>query len=169
MLYDRWWKRPGITCFRDDKGKEGKANALGVDNIGGVFVVLLGGLAVAIIIAIIEFCVNSRKNAQNQRVSALKKWFLTFSFGSVQEFAYITHSLLTYWVNIENSDAFKRRTDTRMIQRVQSVRWVVIELVVVNDRDRGSQSDWRPLSECVMTLELFRCQSVPYLASHPFS
>ena len=52
MLYDRWWKRPGITCSRDDKSKEGKANALGVDNIGGVFVVLLGGLAVAILTAI---------------------------------------------------------------------------------------------------------------------
>jgi ionotropic kainate glutamate receptor 2 len=68
MLYDRWWKRPGITCSRDDKSKEGKANALGVDNIGGVFVVLLGGLAVAILTAIIEFCINSKKNAQNQRV-----------------------------------------------------------------------------------------------------
>jgi ionotropic kainate glutamate receptor 2 len=68
MLYDRWWKRPGITCSRDDKSKEGKANALGVDNIGGVFVVLLGGLAVAILTAIIEFCIKSKKNAQNQRV-----------------------------------------------------------------------------------------------------
>lgn len=68
MLYDRWWKRPGITCSRDDKSKEGKANALGVDNIGGVFVVLLGGLAVAILTAIIEFCISSKKNAQNQRV-----------------------------------------------------------------------------------------------------
>ena len=76
MLYDRWWKRPGISCVRDDKGKEGKANALGVDNIGGVFVVLLGGLAIAIVIAIIEFCVNSRKNAQNQRVSERSKCFL---------------------------------------------------------------------------------------------
>lgn len=68
MLYDRWWKRPGITCSRDDKSKEGKANALGVDNIGGVFVVLLGGLAVAIVTAIFEFCINSKRNAQNLRV-----------------------------------------------------------------------------------------------------
>ncbi|XP_017488759.1 PREDICTED: glutamate receptor ionotropic, kainate 2-like, partial [Rhagoletis zephyria] len=69
MLYDRWWKRPGITCSRDDKSKEGKANALGVENIGGVFVVLLGGLAVAIVVAFIEFCINSKKNAQNLRQS----------------------------------------------------------------------------------------------------
>ena len=69
MLYDRWWKRPGIKCSRDDKSKEGKANALGIENIGGVFVVLLGGLAVAIVTALIEFCVHSKKNAQNLRVS----------------------------------------------------------------------------------------------------
>lgn len=69
MLYDRWWKRPGIKCSRDDKSKEGKANALGIENIGGVFVVLLGGLAVAIVTAFIEFCVHSKKNAQNLRVS----------------------------------------------------------------------------------------------------
>ena len=69
MLYNKWWKNAGITCSRDDKSKEGKANALGVDNIGGVFVVLLAGLAVAIITAIIEFCVNSRENAHSQRVT----------------------------------------------------------------------------------------------------
>jgi glutamate receptor, ionotropic, invertebrate len=34
MLYDKWWKNPGDTCTRNDKGKESKANALGVDNIG---------------------------------------------------------------------------------------------------------------------------------------
>nr|KAF7419983.1 hypothetical protein H0235_010280 [Vespula pensylvanica] len=34
MLYDKWWKSPGDTCMRTEKGKESKANALGVDNIG---------------------------------------------------------------------------------------------------------------------------------------
>jgi glutamate receptor, ionotropic, invertebrate len=42
---------------------------LGVDNIGGVFVVLLCGLAFAILVAILEFCWNSKKNAQNERQS----------------------------------------------------------------------------------------------------
>lgn len=62
-LYDHWWKSKGDTCMRTDKGKESKANALGVDNIGGVFVVLLCGLAFAVLIAIFEFCYNSKKNA----------------------------------------------------------------------------------------------------------
>ncbi|KAL1436208.1 hypothetical protein MTO96_010945 [Rhipicephalus appendiculatus] len=69
MLYNKWWKSPGLTCNRDDKNKEGKANALGLANIGGVFVVLLCGLAVAILTAIMEFCINSRKHAQTDRQS----------------------------------------------------------------------------------------------------
>lgn len=35
---------------------------------GGVFVVLLCGLALAILVAILEFCWNSKKNAQSDRV-----------------------------------------------------------------------------------------------------
>lgn len=63
MLYDKWWKNPGDTCIRTDKSKESKANALGVDNIGGVFVVLLGGLAFAVFIAIVEFCHNAKRQS----------------------------------------------------------------------------------------------------------
>ncbi|XP_050735259.1 glutamate receptor ionotropic, kainate 2-like isoform X6 [Eriocheir sinensis] len=69
MLYNRWWKNTGNTCNREDSNKENKASALGVDNIGGVFVVLLCGLAFAVLIAILEFCWNAKKNAQNDRQS----------------------------------------------------------------------------------------------------
>lgn len=34
ILYDKWWKNTGDVCNRDDKSKESKANALGVENIG---------------------------------------------------------------------------------------------------------------------------------------
>lgn len=34
ILYDKWWKNTGDVCSRDDKNKESKANALGVENIG---------------------------------------------------------------------------------------------------------------------------------------
>ncbi|KAI5732447.1 hypothetical protein M8J76_000300 [Diaphorina citri] len=49
MLYDKWWKNTGDVC--------------------GVFVVLLCGLALAILVAILEFCWNSKKNAQTDRQS----------------------------------------------------------------------------------------------------
>ncbi|XP_043478786.1 glutamate receptor ionotropic, kainate 1 isoform X4 [Leptopilina heterotoma] len=67
ILYDKWWKNTGDVCNRDEKNKESKANALGVENIGGVFVVLLCGLALAILVAILEFCWNSKKNTQSDR------------------------------------------------------------------------------------------------------
>jgi hypothetical protein len=34
ILYDKWWKNTGDVCNRDDKSKDSKANALGVENIG---------------------------------------------------------------------------------------------------------------------------------------
>ncbi|KAI8115905.1 kainate 2, Glutamate receptor ionotropic [Lucilia cuprina] len=69
ILYDKWWKNTGDVCNRDDKSKESKANALGVENIGGVFVVLLCGLALAVVVAILEFCYNSKKNVQTESQS----------------------------------------------------------------------------------------------------
>lgn len=70
MLYDKWWKNSGDTCTRNEKGKESKANSLGVDNIGGIFVVLLCGLAFAVIVAIFEFCYNSKKIALTEKRSS---------------------------------------------------------------------------------------------------
>ncbi|KAJ0170032.1 hypothetical protein K1T71_014638 [Dendrolimus kikuchii] len=67
ILYDKWWKNTGDVCNRD--GKDGKANPLGVQNIGGVFVTLLCGLALAIVVAILEFCWNTKKNASQGRQS----------------------------------------------------------------------------------------------------
>jgi hypothetical protein len=65
MYYDKWWKSHGRwpnsvdgECARRKRSIERKsmANALGVVNIGGVFVVLLVGLAFAVMVAIGEFC-----------------------------------------------------------------------------------------------------------------
>lgn len=59
MLYDKWWK-PSIEgnissmCVKTQK-KHTKANSLDIHHIGGIFVVLLCGLSVAIGCAIGEF------------------------------------------------------------------------------------------------------------------
>ena len=67
MYYDKWWKSHGRwpesgDCQSKDATLEAKSsvNALGVVNIGGVFVVLLVGLAFAVMVAIGEFCVKTR-------------------------------------------------------------------------------------------------------------
>ncbi|XP_059153989.1 glutamate receptor ionotropic, kainate 2-like [Physella acuta] len=67
MLYNKWWKDTG-SCIREDT-KESKANALGVENVGGIFVVLLVGLALAVVVAIIEFIYKSKENAYEDKES----------------------------------------------------------------------------------------------------
>ena len=62
MYYDKWWKSQGreseeTACLSSkSSSQETVANALGVVNIGGIFVVLLCGLAFAVLVAIAEFC-----------------------------------------------------------------------------------------------------------------
>ncbi|KAL7644527.1 UNVERIFIED_CONTAM: hypothetical protein RMT77_005359 [Armadillidium vulgare] len=80
MLYNKWWKNTGDICDREDKSKESKASALGLDNIGGVFVVLLCGLAFAVLIAILEFCWNAKRNAHVDRQSLCSEMAEEFCF-----------------------------------------------------------------------------------------
>ncbi|XP_035708870.1 glutamate receptor ionotropic, kainate 2 isoform X2 [Folsomia candida] len=63
LMYNKWWKNTGDVCNRDDK-KDSKASPLGIDNIGGVFVVLFAGLILAVVVAICEFCCHVRRNAK---------------------------------------------------------------------------------------------------------
>jgi len=79
MLYSKWWKNSGESCNRYDKSKGTKAT-LGVDSIGGVFVVLLCGLAVAVLIAIIEFCWNSKRSAVYENQSLCGEMTEEFCF-----------------------------------------------------------------------------------------
>lgn len=55
--------------FQDDPSKSSSAaNELGLANVGGVFVVLLGGMGVACVIAVAEFVWKARKVAVEERV-----------------------------------------------------------------------------------------------------
>lgn len=67
LMYNKWWKNTGDVCNRDDK-KDSKASPLGIDNIGGVFVVLFAGLVLAVVVAICEFCCHVRRNAKLRKV-----------------------------------------------------------------------------------------------------
>lgn len=66
-LYEKWWKG-SENCDADGGPAAGKASPLGVYNVGGIFVVLMGGLALSVIVAVCEFVVKSRKNAREDRV-----------------------------------------------------------------------------------------------------
>lgn len=54
VLKNRWWKeRHGVGTCGDD-GKGGGVTELSLANVGGVFVVLLGGMGVAFLLALVE-------------------------------------------------------------------------------------------------------------------
>ncbi|XP_033212072.1 glutamate receptor ionotropic, kainate 2 isoform X2 [Belonocnema kinseyi] len=72
-LKTRWWKerRGGGACKDDVSKSSSAANELGLANVGGVFVVLMGGMGVACVIAVCEFVWKSRKVAVEERVSSI--------------------------------------------------------------------------------------------------
>ncbi len=68
-FYNRWWKG-GSTCIRDEK-KDSKANALKVENVGGIFVVLVGGVIIAIMVSFFEFIYYAKRNPKHIQVSSV--------------------------------------------------------------------------------------------------
>lgn len=64
MMKEKWWR--GNGCPEEDN-KE--ASALGVENIGGIFIVLAAGLVLSVFVAIGEFIYKSRKNNDIEQVS----------------------------------------------------------------------------------------------------
>uniref|UniRef100_A0A8B9J848 Glutamate receptor n=1 Tax=Astyanax mexicanus TaxID=7994 RepID=A0A8B9J848_ASTMX len=64
MMKEKWWR--GNGCPEEDS-KE--ASALGVENIGGIFIVLAAGLVLSVFVAIGEFVYKSRKNLDVEEVS----------------------------------------------------------------------------------------------------
>ena len=68
-MYTKWWKeKSGGACNEDESKKSKNANALGVTNVGGVFVVLIGGMFAGFLIALLEFLWKSWKNARVDKV-----------------------------------------------------------------------------------------------------
>ena len=82
-LYNKWWKE-GSTCIRDEK-KDSKASALNVQNVGGIFVVLVIGLLLAVFVSIIEFIYYAKTNKKRINVSSLFYFFI-FYFNIIYNF-----------------------------------------------------------------------------------
>lgn len=63
MMKEKWWRGNGCP---EENNKE--ANALGVENIGGIFIVLAAGLVLSVFVAIGEFIYKSRQNSDIEEV-----------------------------------------------------------------------------------------------------
>uniref|UniRef100_A0A673B793 Glutamate receptor n=1 Tax=Sphaeramia orbicularis TaxID=375764 RepID=A0A673B793_9TELE len=68
-LKNKWWYDKGeCECgFKDSTNKE-KTSALSLSNVAGVFYILVGGLGLAMMVALVEFCYKSRAEAKKMKM-----------------------------------------------------------------------------------------------------
>ncbi|XP_030075867.1 glutamate receptor ionotropic, kainate 3 [Microcaecilia unicolor] len=64
IMKEKWWRGGGCP---EEESKE--ASALGIQNVGGIFIVLAGGLVLSVVVAIGEFMYKLRKTAERQQRS----------------------------------------------------------------------------------------------------
>uniref|UniRef100_A0A8C2G855 Glutamate receptor n=1 Tax=Cyprinus carpio TaxID=7962 RepID=A0A8C2G855_CYPCA len=70
-LKNKWWYDKGECGSGGGDSKDKSSQALSLSNVAGVFYILVGGLGLAMLVALVEFCYKSRAEA--------KKLKLTFS------------------------------------------------------------------------------------------
>uniref|UniRef100_A0A671NI24 Glutamate receptor n=1 Tax=Sinocyclocheilus anshuiensis TaxID=1608454 RepID=A0A671NI24_9TELE len=70
-LKNKWWYDKGECGSGGGDSKDKSSQALSLSNVAGVFYILVGGLGLAMMVALVEFCYKSRAEA--------KKLKLTFS------------------------------------------------------------------------------------------
>lgn len=68
-LMNKWWYDKTECNTRDNQ--ETSHNELSLSNVAGIFYILIGGLLVAVIVAIIEFCFKNRSSQPQQNRNAL--------------------------------------------------------------------------------------------------
>ncbi|XP_060801386.1 glutamate receptor ionotropic, kainate 2-like [Amyelois transitella] len=68
-LKNRWWKPEVEVCVSVEAGEEGAAAELGIENVGGVFVVLGIGCGIAAAMGFLEFMWHVREVAIEQKMT----------------------------------------------------------------------------------------------------
>lgn len=84
QLKEKWWveMNPGAGQCDAEASGGGDTPELGMDNVGGVFLVLGSGLIVAIIVGIIDFFWNIRQIAIDETVSIISAPRIMFVMNS---------------------------------------------------------------------------------------
>lgn len=62
-MKEKWWRGSGCP---EEESKE--ASALGIQKIGGIFIVLAAGLVLSVLVAVGEFVYKLRKTAEREQV-----------------------------------------------------------------------------------------------------
>jgi len=66
-LKNRWWY-DRTECKNSEK-QENSGNELSLSNVAGIFYILIGGLILAMAVALLEFCYKSHSEASRAKVS----------------------------------------------------------------------------------------------------
>uniref|UniRef100_A0AAQ5Z058 Glutamate receptor n=1 Tax=Amphiprion ocellaris TaxID=80972 RepID=A0AAQ5Z058_AMPOC len=66
-LKNKWWYDKG-ECGHKDSGRKDKTSALSLSNVAGVFYILIGGLGLAMMVALVEFCYKSRIESRRMKL-----------------------------------------------------------------------------------------------------
>ncbi|XP_019727299.1 glutamate receptor 1-like isoform X1 [Hippocampus comes] len=65
-LKNKWWYDKG-QCGHKDAGRKDKTSALSLSNVAGIFYILIGGLGVAMLVALLDFCYKSRLESRRMK------------------------------------------------------------------------------------------------------
>ncbi|XP_061818989.1 glutamate receptor 1-like isoform X2 [Nerophis lumbriciformis] len=65
-LKNKWWYDKG-ECGHKDSGRKDKTSALSLSNVAGIFYILIGGLGLAMMVALLEFCYKSRLESKRMK------------------------------------------------------------------------------------------------------
>ncbi|XP_035682029.1 glutamate receptor 2-like isoform X1 [Branchiostoma floridae] len=67
-LETKWWYDKG-ECGPSESSSKGETSALSLSNVAGVFYILVGGLGLAMMAALLEFCYKSKVEAKKTKTS----------------------------------------------------------------------------------------------------
>lgn len=67
-LVNRWWY-DRTECRHGDK-QDASRNELSLSNVAGIFYILIGGLLLALAVALLEFCYKSHTEATRAKVTS---------------------------------------------------------------------------------------------------
>uniref|UniRef100_A0A3Q3W630 Ionotropic glutamate receptor C-terminal domain-containing protein n=1 Tax=Mola mola TaxID=94237 RepID=A0A3Q3W630_MOLML len=73
MMKEKWWRGNGCP---ENESKD--ASACGVQNIGGIFIILAAGLVFSVFVAVGEFLYKSKQNSQLEKVRKTANFHLCF-------------------------------------------------------------------------------------------
>uniref|UniRef100_A0A8C9S304 Glutamate receptor n=1 Tax=Scleropages formosus TaxID=113540 RepID=A0A8C9S304_SCLFO len=74
-LKNKWWYDKGECGSGGGDSKDKSSQALSLSNVAGVFYILVGGLGLAMLVALIEFCYKSRAEAKKMKVESTEQNF----------------------------------------------------------------------------------------------